>query len=383
MSPRSQCPSPHPQPGKGLTRLSLSLACLGLFFSGCASGPSPSEIQAAQARAAYPHQATSLQPLSYSPPPPPTPPPQDRVVTRPWMEQQLQKFDDRYAGAAADIRAVLEHAVDSLKSPLGPADLKPITAGIGKLDSDVAALAAHTDSLVSELQARVKALEQALAEAQKVRPTAPSIDPDTQAFLEALKALQGSPRQTLPLRAWLEEHPKHAKVPEALFQLGMAFLDGGYPTAAHYYFSRLVELYPESPQAAEAKALGAVPKPTPKHRKVSPKATPAKPTCDPKAACPSESKSAPASPSEPTPAAPAAPAAPSSPTTKGHVSAPPTLPAKAHPLASTSVPAAPGPATAALAPTGLLPHPDVPAPVSTAASPSPSPLAEPPAKHLK
>ncbi len=158
MSPRSQCPSHHPQPGKGPTRFLLGLACLALLFSGCASGPSPSEIQAAQARAAYPLQATSLQPLLYSPPPPPAPSPQDSVVTRPWMEEQLQKFDDRYAGATADIRAALEHAVASLKSSLGPADLKPIAAGIGKLDSDLAALAAHTDSLVNELHARVKAL---------------------------------------------------------------------------------------------------------------------------------------------------------------------------------------------------------------------------------
>ena len=281
MSPRFPQPIRLSQIREGAARPVLGLACLALLLTGCASGPSPSELQARAALAACPLQATSLQPLpSVAPPAPPPLPAEEPAVTRPWMEEQLRKFDDRYAGAAADIRAVFEQAVASLKSTVSPADLTPLTAATGKVDSDLTSLAARTESLVSGLQARLKALEQALAEATKPPTVGSSVasDPDTQTFLDALKALQGSPRQTLPLRAWLEDHPTHSKAPEALLQLAMGFLDGGYPTAAHFYFSRLTERYPTSPQAAEAKALGALPKPPPPHRKpprkpVAPSAT--------------------------------------------------------------------------------------------------------------
>jgi hypothetical protein len=260
------------------------------------------------------------------------------------------------------------------------------------VDSDLTSLAARTESLVSGLQARLKALEQALAEATKPPTVGSSVasDPDTQTFLDALKALQGSPRQTLPLRAWLEDHPKHSKAPEALLQLAMGFLDGGYPTAAHFYFSRLTERYPTSPQAAEAKALGALPKPPPPHRKpprkpVAPSATApgGKPEGDPKplgaAGATHTTPSVPA-------AAPASPAAPQAPATKekapGSVPASSQGPAPAKTTSST--PALPaGAPTDHVSPSGLLPHPNTTPPVPAATAPPIPPLADPAAKQLK
>ena len=393
MSPRFPQPIRLSQIREGAARPVLGLACLALLLTGCASGPSPSELQARAALAACPLQATSLQPLpSVASPAPPPLPAEEPAVTRPWMEEQLRKFDDRYAGAAADIRVVFEQAVASLKSTVSPADLTPLTAATGKVDSDLTSLAARTESLVSGLQARLKALEQALAEATKPPTVGSSVasDPDTQTFLDALKALQGSPRQTLPLRAWLEDHPKHSKAPEALLQLAMGFLDGGYPTAAHFYFSRLTERYPTSPQAAEAKALGALPKPPPPHRKpprkpVAPSATApgGKPEGDPKplgaAGATHTTPSVPA-------AAPASPAAPQAPATKekapGSVPASSQGPAPAKTTSST--PALPaGAPTDHVSPSGLLPHPNTTPPVSAATAPPIPPLADPAAKQLK
>jgi len=395
MSPRLPRPRCLTRTRRGPVRSTLGLACLALLLAGCASGPSPGELQARAALAAYPLQATSLQPLPYvAPPARPLPPAEEPAVTRPWLEEELRNFDDRYAGAAADIRAVFEQAVASLKSTVSPADLKPLTVATGRLESDLASLAARTEPLGTSLQARLKALEQALAETTKPPAVGASVasDPDTQAFLDALKALQGSPRQTLPLRAWLEDHPTHPRAPEALFQLGIGFLDGGYPTAAHYYFSRLTERYRTSPQAAEAKALDPLPKPALPHRKPRRKPAGTSATapagtseCDPKLCAAGTTHAAP---SDSTPPPAAAPASPAPQTPAGEVkpagSAPSRSqgPAPAKPTSSTSA-LPPAASTGHGSQTGLLPHPSTTPPVTAAAStPIPS-LADPPAKQLK
>jgi hypothetical protein len=173
------------------------------------------------------------------------------------MEEQLRKFDDRYAGAAADIRAVLEQTLASMKAVATTGDLKPIMAGVGKVNADLTTLATRIDSLATGLQARLKDLERSLADALAARQAAPPAPAAMAAdsLSDALMAIQATPRQTLPLRAWLESHPSHPQAPEALFQLGLAFLDSGYPSAARHYFTRLVDGYGSSLQAAEAKAL--------------------------------------------------------------------------------------------------------------------------------
>jgi hypothetical protein len=74
------------------------------------------------------------------------------------MEEQLREFDDRYAGAAADIGAILEQTLASTKAVASTADLKPITAGIGKVNADLITLATRIDSLITGLQARLKDL---------------------------------------------------------------------------------------------------------------------------------------------------------------------------------------------------------------------------------
>jgi hypothetical protein len=256
------------------------------------------------------------------------------------MEEQLRKFDDRYAGAAADIRAVLEQTLASMKAVPTTADLKPITAGVGKVNADLTTLATRIDSLASGLQARLKDLERSLADALAARQAAPPA-PGAMAsdgFIDALMAIQATPRQTLPLRAWLESHPNHPKAPEALFQLGMAFLDSGYPSAARHYFTRLIDGHATSLQAAEAKVLldstaKLATKPT---RRPAPKAAArARETgCDPKcqAAVPAPLRETPAAPpAKPAPAA----SPPSAPDSSGGRLAPPAAGLQSHPAGIT------------------------------------------------
>jgi hypothetical protein len=232
------------------------------------------------------------------------------------VEEQLRKFDDRYAGAAADIRAVLEQTLASMKAVTTAADLKPITAGVGKVNADLATLTTRIDSLATGLQARLKDLERHLADALAARQAAPPAPGATasDSISDALMAIQATPRQTLPLRVWLESHPNHPKAPEALFQLGIASLDSGYPSAARHYFTRLIDGYGSSLQAAEAKVLlDSLAKPTAKPTaKPGPKA-PArarKTGCDPKCqpAVPAPTQEIPAAP----PAKPASAASPGS-----------------------------------------------------------------------
>ena len=293
--PLNQHPKVGKQPLRGALVILLALSTLG---AGCATtGPTPEHLKA---QAAYPLQATSLQPAPYAPLPVPPPCADGPGVTKPWMEEQLRKFDDRYAQSAADIKAVFEQSVATMNSVVTPTDLKPLTAGIGKVGADLTALSGRFESLASSLQSRIKDLERMLAELKVatppasalVPPSAPGPDAESREFNEALKALQAAPRQTLPLRAWLDAHPQHPKAPEALFQLGLAFLDAGYPSAGKLYLKRLVGEYAASLQAAEAKALlGPKPAAKPaKHAAPNPAASPARlkpdtPDCDPKVLC--------------------------------------------------------------------------------------------------
>jgi hypothetical protein len=221
------------------------------------------------------------------------------------MEEQLRKFDDRYASAAADIRAVLEQTLASMKALATAADVKPITAGVGKVNADLATFTTRIDGLVTTLQARLKDLERNLADAFAVRQAAPPAPAATASdgLSDAFMAIQATPRQTLPLRAWLESHPNDPRTPEALFQLGMAFLDSGYPSAARYYFTRLIDGHGTSLQAAEAQALldstaKLAAKPT---RRPAPKAAvrASKPACSPRC---QPAVAAPAHETPPTPA---------------------------------------------------------------------------------
>jgi hypothetical protein len=278
--------------------LLLALSTLG---AGCATkGPTPEEIRA---HAAFPLQATSLQPAPYVPALAPVPSADGSVVTKPWMEEQLRTFDDRYAQAAADIKVVFEQSVATMKAAVTPADLKPLTVGVGKVGADLTALSGRFESMVSSLQTRMKELERTLSETKTSAGPAvlagqttsvPGPDAESREFTEALKALQATPRQTLPLRAWYEAHAKDPKAPEALFQLGLVFLDSGYPTAGKLYLTRLLDEYGASVQAGEAKALLA-PKPAPKpKRPAAPKPDASassaarkaeNPDCDPKVLC--------------------------------------------------------------------------------------------------
>ncbi|MFA5028566.1 MAG: hypothetical protein WC713_11915 [Candidatus Methylomirabilota bacterium] len=376
------------RPGKPSIRpgivLLLALSTLG---AGCATkGPSPEAIRA---QAAFPLQATSLQPAPYVPAPSPVPPADSAGVTKPWMEEQLRKFDHRYAQAAADIKAIFEQSVAAMKSAVTPADLKPLTAGIGKVGADLTALSGRFESMVSGLQIRIRELERTLSDAKAVAapavpagPTAsvPGPDADSREFTEALRALQATPRQTLPLRAWYEGHATDPKAPEALFQLGLAFLDSGYPTAGKLYLRRLLEEHGASTQAREAKALlGSTPAPKPK-RPAPPKpeasSSPAvnqveRPDCGPKVVCaPGPAARVPAAAKPETPAA-------ASPTAPMPVPTPPAKDAKEKAAAGPVL--APDTAHAATAvPTGLVPRP--------AAAPEPAEMAPsimPPAMRLK
>lgn len=290
-------PADKPSIWPGLVLL-LTLPTLG---AGCATkGPTPEAIRS---QAALPLQATSLQPAPYVSEPYPLPPPDNAEVTKPWMEEHLRRFDHRYAQAAADINAVFEQSVATMKSAVTPADLKPLTAGIAKVGTDLTALSGRVESIVGSLQSRIRELERTLNEAKATAtpaaaagpPTiAPGSDGDSREFTEALKALQATPRQTLPLRAWVEAHPADPRAPEALFQLGLAFLDSGYPTAGKLYLRRLVAEHGASGQAREAKALlGSTPTPKkkspvlPRPEAPSNRAMPhvQKPDCGPAAVC--------------------------------------------------------------------------------------------------
>lgn len=379
------CPPSHPTPPLCLPRpprpspagrriLALMAAAAGALIAGCASTPTPAELQA---RAVLPLQATSLQPVPLvmaaptSVPPLPAP-----LVTEPWMAEQLRKLDDRYAQAAADTRAVVQQSVTAMNGLVTPSHLAPLRSTLTKLESQISSASARTDALLTDLQDRVKALEHAVSEAQASRPrevsgapsegTLPAPDGETQGYLAALKALQATPWQTLPLRAWLEVHPTHPKAPEALLELGMAFLDSGSPTAAKYYFKQLIDNYSASLQATEAKALAGfaariAPKRAPKRTaKLAPKPTAApastKPPCDPKAPCSPSPGSA-----EPAPGpgllkeAPAAggPAVKPAPAAPGPTKAPATSSAAPTAIAPT---AAQSPGLDQAAP-GLLPRP--------------------------
>ena len=283
----------------------LTVSALG---TGCATRGLTPDQQKAQI--AFPLQATSQQTAPYTPAPVSPPSADGPLVSKPWMEEQLRKFDDRYAQSATEIKGVFEQSVATMKSAVTPADLKPLTAGIGKVGGDLTALSGRFESMMSALQSRIKDLERLLNDAKASSeaktaaatanslPDAPTPDADSRAFNDALKGLQGTPRQTLPLRAWFETHPQHPKAPEALFQLGLAFLDAGYPSAAKLYLKRLVDEYATSPQAAEATALVGL-KPTPKHAPKPAKPATAKPAspaavgpkantpdCGPKVVCP-------------------------------------------------------------------------------------------------
>jgi len=235
-------------------RYAIAALAAFTFATACATKPAgpPSS-----GWVSFPLQATSEQPAPrvLVPPPISAAQPSPQCVTGPWMEEQLRKFDDRYAGAAADIRMVLEQALASMRAVATAADLKPITAGVGKVNADLTTIAARIDSLATGLQAPLKDLERKLAElaARQAAPPAPAATA-SDSLSDALMAIQATPRQTLQLRAWLESHPNHPKTPEALFQLGMAFLDSGYPSAARHYLTRLIDGYGSSLQAAEAKA---------------------------------------------------------------------------------------------------------------------------------
>lgn len=300
----------HPPGSAACRAVALALAVLGtLTAPGCVSDkPEGPDMETLQAINSYPLLATSQQAGVAPPPPavaqtparpvpagpalpalaPPAPvtpapaspaavgpalvgPPPALVspspapaVTQAWMEEQLQKFDDRYAQAAAEIKAVFEQSTGLLNHTVTLADLQPIPAGIHKLSNDLAAFAGRTEGTLSTIQARLDRLEhaQATASAPPASGAAPgtpetpvsATNPDLAGFLEALKALQATPRQTLPIRSWLEAHPDNGEAPEALLQLGMSLFDR-YPAASQFYFRRLIVKYPHSSQAAEARAL--------------------------------------------------------------------------------------------------------------------------------
>ena len=406
MSRPSMCP-PHrnrlARAGRSSIRQGLVLLlALSTLGAGCATkGPTPEEIRA---QAAFPLQATSLQPAAYVPAPVPVPSADIPAVTKPWMEEQFRKFDDRYAQAAADIKAVFEQSVAAMKSTVTPADLKPLTASVGKVGGDLTALSGRFESMVSSLQIRIKELERTLGEvnatarpAAPLGPTAsaPDSETDSREFTEALKALQATPRQTLPLRAWVEGHAKDPKAPEALFQLGLAFLESGYPSAGKLYLRRVLDEYGASVQAREAKAL-LVPKPAPKLKKPATPHSEAsggpavsqaeKPDCDPKVVCaPGQAGPVPqvGKPDAPAAATQAPPTRlPAPPAKDAKEKAAPALPVPkaTHPGKAAAASAlGPGTAHAATAvPTGLVPHPaDPPEPAETA------PSVMPPAQHLK
>jgi hypothetical protein len=229
----------------------------------------------------------------------------------------LRKFDDRYAGAAADIRAALDQTRASLKAVATSTDLKPITASLANMNAELATLTTRVDGLASSLQARDGNLERTIADALAVRPGAATPAPAVDRLGDAFTAILATPPQTLPLRAWLETHPDDPQAAEALFQLGLALLDSGYPSAGRHYFRRLIDGYGTSLQAAEAKALldssgKPTPRPTRKRRSEAParvSQTACDPMCRPAVAIPPPEMPL-AQPSKPAPAASATTAPP-------------------------------------------------------------------------
>jgi len=324
--------NPLPRPVRAVAR-HLSLAVAALAVLGCAHQDAP-DARTLQSLNNFPLLATSQQAGVFVPQPVAPAPAPAVGVTQAWMEEQLRKFDDRYAQAAGEIKSVFEQSTALMKNAVTQADLKPITASIGKLSGDLTALSGRMEGMLGSVQTRLDRLEkgQQAAAAPAPAPAAgPAIagtpaaptDPDLVSFLESLKALQATPRQSLPLRSWLEVHPEHAKAPEALFQLGMSLFDR-YPTASQFYFKRLIAKYPQSPQAAEAKALIGTRKSVKKPVQAA-KAS----DCDPKTACGPDA--APAKPAESTappskPADTVTPAAAPKPDSKAPAAAPTTKP---------------------------------------------------------
>ncbi|MBI3779553.1 MAG: conjugal transfer protein TraF [candidate division NC10 bacterium] len=202
------------------------------------------------------------------------------------VEARLRQLDDHYARNASETRELVQQALTTVKASPTTMDFVALKAALTRLEGQVTRLttaSARTENTLTGVTTRIQQVERAASEKEAERvaipttplldqpsppspskssavaPTRPSVDPDEESFNRALEALSGPTHATEPMRAFLELHPTHVRAPEALFQLGMFFLNQNYPVAANFYFRRLIAEYPLTLQAKEAKEVKELP----------------------------------------------------------------------------------------------------------------------------
>ncbi len=248
---------------------------LALALAGCATTtPTP---PASPAKAPIVSTVAHAGPLIPVPASPPAVLPQNDGMT---LDARLRQIDDQYARRLNETRQLVQQTLAGMKAAPSATDVAALKASIGRLETQVTQLLAakgRMESTVGGVTGRLQGLERQLAEQAAVKaaavpvPQAKAEDPDDSGFATALKELDGPAMGAEPMRRWLELHPTHARVPEGLYQLGLAYDNRGYPTAATYYWKRLIADYPMSLQAKEAQGLLAALEPVPPPKKATSK----------------------------------------------------------------------------------------------------------------
>jgi TolA-binding protein len=208
--------------------------------------------------------------------------PRQASVEPPWLQSQLRDIDDHYAARTQEMQQQLHQALETMKQQPTAEQLNALRDAIGRLESQVKQLSAATTRTEGDLTGLKTQLD-TLQSAAKPAPAA--VNTADAEFEQAMTALRAGKDDIDPMRRWTEQHRTDPKAPEGYLQMGMQMLTHN-PVLAQQYLKRVVNDYPASPQATQAKYMlastipvkAAPAKPKVVRRKTTHPATPPVPT---------------------------------------------------------------------------------------------------------
>lgn len=171
----------------------------------------------------------------------------------PWLQTQLREIDNHYAAQTQEMQQQLHQAIETIKQQPTAEQLTAIRNAITRLESQITQLAGATTRM-QEGHNSLKLQLDTLQSAAKPAPAPAVADTADTEFQQALSALHAGEDDIDPMRRWAEQHRTHPKAPEGYLQMGLQTLTRN-PVLARQYLKRVVDDYPTSPQAIQAKYM--------------------------------------------------------------------------------------------------------------------------------
>lgn len=169
----------------------------------------------------------------------------------PWLQSQLREIDDHYAARTQEMQQQLHQALETMKQHPTAEQLNALRDVISRLESQVTQLAAATTRTADGLTGLKSQLDTLQSAATPKPAVAETADAE---FEQALTALRSAEGDIDPMRRWLDQHRNHPKAPEGYLQLGMQTLNRS-AALGQQYLNRVIDDFPTSPQATQAKVL--------------------------------------------------------------------------------------------------------------------------------